>query len=805
MYISLNWLKDFIDIPKNITPEKLGEFLTLHTIEVEGIKTEGNNLDNIVVGKIEEIKKHSNADKLQLAIVSDGKKKYQIVCGGNNLFKGMLVVFAKVGSKVKWHGQGDLVEMQKAIIRGEESEGMICTAVEVGLENLFPTDDELEVVDLTNNGYKVGQNLAEALGLGDTIYDIDNKSMTHRPDLWSHYGVARDLAALMDVNLKEIITNKIKTEDKNKLDVKVEDKKLCPRYMAVAVENIEIKPSAELIQQRLITCGMRPINNIVDITNYIMLEMGQQTHAFDAKKLGNKIVIKKAIQSEKIVTLDGEERKLDNEILLITDGKNPVAIAGVMGGSNSEIDNSTTSVILESANFDAVSIRKTSQKLNLRTDASQRYEKSLDPNLCELAIKSILTLIKESCPNAEVVNNVIDVKNFKLNQNSIKLDLEWVKQKIGPSFAKATKGKERLVVDILKRLGFEVTTSPPTPLLNKERGAKKESLSVIAPSWRATKDISIPEDLVEEIARVYGYDNIKPEMPKVSMQAPEVNIERDFINKIKDILVSAGMNETYNYTFVNEEQLQKLQITSNKHIKIANPLTQDCTLLRQSLMPNLLQNVIANQRNYEEIKLFEVGNVFLNENGKLVKNNLSQEKIPAQPSKLGIICAGGNKNNFFILKGIIEYLLSKLNIEFEFKIIALDEKIAGNVGIKTNVVFCELDIEDLLAVYQKVGVRQYEAKNKFPALERDMAFVVNEKVLYNDIKKEILTVSKLIKKIVLFDIYQGEKLGVDNKSLAMHIIFLSTEKTLTGEEVDKIQLDITKALDKKFKAQLRDF
>jgi len=785
MLLSLDWLKDFINIDKNITPEKLGELLTLHTVEVEGIRTEGNNLKNIVVGKIEEIKKHSNADKLQLAIVSDGKNKYQIVCGGNNLFKGMLVVFAKIGSKVKWHGQGDLVEMQKAIIRGEESEGMICTAVEVGLNNLFPTDDELEVVDLTTSGYKVGQNLAEALGLDDTIYDIDNKSMTHRPDLWSHYGVARDLAALLGINLKEIITNKIKTEDKNKLDVKVDDKKLCPRYMAVAVKNIEIKPSTELIKKRLITCGMRPINNIVDITNYVMLEMGQPTHAFDAKKLGNKIVIKKAIQGEKIVTLDGEERKLDNEILLITDGKHPVAIAGVMGSGNSEIDNSTTSVILESANFDAVSIRKTSQKLGLRTDASQRYEKSLDPNLCELAIKRILTLIKESCPNVEVISNVVDIKNFKLNQSLIKIDLEWVKQKIGIDI------KDLQIINILKSLGFETN------------GGKV--LSVKAPSWRATKDISIPEDLVEEIARVYGYDNIKPEMPKVSMQAPEVNIERDFINKIKDILASAGMSETYNYTFVNEEQLQKLQITSNKHIKIANPLTQDCTLLRQSLIPNLLQNVIANQRNYEEIKLFEVGNIFLNENGKLIKNNLSQEKIPAQPSKLGIIYAGGNKNIFFKLKGVIEYLLSKLNIEFEFKIIALDEKIAGNIGIKTNVVFCELDIEDLLVAYQKVGVRQYEAKNKFPALERDMAFVVNEKVLYNDIKKEILTVSKLIKEIVLFDVYQGEKLGIDNKSLAMHIIFLSTEKTLTGEEVNEVQIAIVKNLEKFFHARLRDF
>jgi len=800
MNISLNWLQDYINIPKSITPEKLGDLLTLHTVEVESVKKLGDNLDKIIVGKIEELKKHSNADKLKLAIVSDGNKKFQVVCGGSNLAEGMLVAFARVGAKVKWHGEGDLVELKPVKIRGEKSEGMICAASEIGLENLFPTDDDYEIVDLQGD-FKLGENLAKALKLDDIVYDIDNKSMTHRPDLWSHYGLACELATLMTTNLKPIATNKINFGNQAKIDVKVEDSKLCPRYMAIAVEGIKIKPSSELIQKRLIACGMRPINNIVDISNYVMLELGQPTHAFDAGKLGNKIVIKKAKANEKMTTLDGEERKLDNEMLLITDGKNPIAIAGVMGGGNSEIDKQTTSIILESANFDAVAIRKTSQKLSLRTESSQRYEKSLDPNLCELAVNRILTLIKESCPNAKVSSKLVDEKNFKLNDKLIKLDLDWLNQKIG------TEIKKPEVIKILKNLGFEVSGD--------------KVLNIKIPTWRATKDISIPEDLVEEVARIYGYNNIKPVMPLVDMQVPEMNLEREFINKIKDILVQAGVSEAYNYSFVNEAQLQKLDINSQNHIKLANPLNSEHTLLRQSLIPNLLNNVVTNQRNVDQIKIFEIGNIFLS--------------AKDQRMKLGLICAS-NKDNFYQLKGIIEFLVNKLNLKFEFNELdivksgiaegkvgkritstiiidnkeigflnTLEKKWKNNTGIKVDVAICELDITELLETYQAVNSVKYQPKNKFPGLERDMAFVVDEKILYNDIRNEILAVNKLIKEVEVFDVYQEEKIGTGKKSIAFHIIFEDESKTLTGEEADKIQNNIINTLNKRFKAQLRDF
>ena len=823
MLLLLDWLKDFVNIPKNITPEKLGELLTLHTVEVESIKKLGENLGNIVVGKILQLEPHPNADKLKLATVDIGKEKLKVVCGGSNLYEGMLVAFAKVGAKIKWHGQGELVELQAAEIRGVRSTGMICAASEIGLADLFPAKDDHEVIDLipsVSPSYKggekiLGRPLAEALGLDDVVYEIDNKSITNRPDLWGHYGIARELATLMATNLKRIATNKFKFSNKFKIKVKVEDKKLCPRYMAVAVDGVEIKSSPAWMQKRLIACGMRPINNIVDITNYVMLELGQPTHAFDAQKLGNIIIVRRAKQNEKITTLDGQERKLDEEMLLITDGKNPVAIAGVMGGGNSEIDNNTKSIVIESANFNPISIRQTSQKLGLRSEASMRFEKSLDQNLCELAIQRIVNLIKESCPQAKAASNLADVKNFKLNQGPIKLDLAWLNKKIGVEVPRTK------VVKILQNLGFK--TSPLAPLLGKERGIRGEALHVKVPTWRATKDISLPEDLAEEVARIYGYDNIKLTMPQVSMQAPEVNIEREFINKIKDILSGgAGMTEVYNYSFVNEAQLGKLEMNAGSNVKLANPLTREHTLLRQSLIPNLLQNIITNQRQAEEIKIYEIGRVFLPQAGEFAKGGGSKEKLPLQPFKLGLIYASGS-GALFSLKGILENLSESLNISFDFKPQAqkradiysggkligcldnFDEKLAVKNGVKTKLALAELDLQIMLAAAQGAGIKKYAAKNKFPYVRRDLAFVVDEKIVYNDFRQALLAASPLIKEVELFDVYQGEKLGVGKKSWAFTLAFGHSDKTLTGAEADKVQTEIVKQMEKKFSAQLRDF
>ena len=830
MYLSLNWLKDFVDIPKSITPKQLGLKLTMHTVEIDGIKKQGENLENIVVGEILGIEKHPNADKLKVCKVNIGNECLQIVCGGSNLQEGMLVALAKVGAKARWHGEGDLIELASTTIRGVESYGMICASTEIGLNEMFPLKDEKEILDLTQNNFKPGVDLASALKLDDTIFEVDNKSITNRPDLWGHYGIAREVAAFLGedkinkiTNYKLQITNKIQNPKfKCQINIDVKDEKLCPRYMAIALDGIEIKQSPDWMQKRLSAVGMRPINNIVDITNYVMLELGQPTHTFDLKKISNfqtnsklktNIIIRTAKNGEIIKTLDGQERKLNDGMLVIADDKKPIALAGVMGGADTEIDNKTNSILIEAANFDSVSIRKTAQKLGLRSEASMRFEKSLDPNLCEMAMTRIIELVKEFCPQAKIISELQDEKKYFLNQGPIELDLDWVNKKIGVEIG------EKKIIEILESLGFKIEQN-------------KNVLSVIIPTWRATKDISIPEDLIEEIIRIYGYDNLDSQMPKITMQAPERNEEHLLERKIKNILsVGAKLTEVYNYSFVGEEQLEKMKINFSSHIKLINPIASHQTMLRQSLIPNLLENIKLNQAKYESINLFEIGNIFFACDGNINKDNVAKDMLPNQEKYLGIIMADKENNLFNKIKGIIKFLTNSLNLSVDFEltknrfewmdknvfaqinildknigiIAQLDDQIAKNLGIKKQVVIAEINIQKLYDLVLDNQDKKYKEIAKYPSVVRDLAFVVENEILYSDIKKDIENFNDLIKQVELFDIYQGEKLGQNKKNLAFHIIYQAIDRTLTSEEVDKVQEELIKYLKKKLRAKIRDF
>src|SRR3989338_5643835 len=380
MLISFNWLKQHVTLPNSATPFEVAEKLKLSTVEVEGIKHQGKHLENIVVGKILSCEKHPNADKLKVCSVDVGKEKVTIVCGGSNVADGMMVVVAKSGAKVKWHGEGDLVELKPTVIRGVESNGMICGADEVGLLELFPKKEEKEIVDLSGRKLKAGEPLAAALSLSDVIFEIDNKSLSNRPDLWGHYGIAREVAALFGREVAAYAVPEIKEGKEVKLSVKVEDEKLCPKYLAVAVSGIKIEESPAWLKERLAAVGLRPINNIVDITNFVMLDLGQPMHAFDAAQIvntksGQKIIVRHAGDGEEFTTLDGKKHKLDSNMLVIANAEKAVALAGVMGGLASGVNDNTTSIVFESANFDAASIRRTSTKLGLRTDSSARFEK----------------------------------------------------------------------------------------------------------------------------------------------------------------------------------------------------------------------------------------------------------------------------------------------------------------------------------------------------------------------------------------------------------------------------------------------
>ncbi len=810
MYISLNWIKDFTKIPAKIKPAEIAEKLTNHTVEVEDFFNQTDLFKDIVVGKVLEVNPHPNADRLKTTVVDVKKEKLNIVCGAPNVAVGQMVPVALINSVLP-----NGLEIQETEIRGEKSFGMICAEDELGLGK---DHDGIMVLD---KGAKIGQEFAKYLNSNDIVLEIDNKSLSNRPDLLNHYGIARELSAIFDLSLKpyeKLFDNKLKfLEDKeNDLEVKVEDKELCPRYIAVKVKGVEIKESPDWLKEKLIAVNQRPINNIVDLTNYVMLESGQPLHAFDADKV-DKVIIRRARKNEVIESLDEKERSLDENDLVIADSQKAIAIAGVIGGSNSEVSEETKDIILESANFKAISVRRTSQKLGLRTEASTRFEKSLDPNLTEIAAKRFLTLLKDICPKCEIVSALVDINNSSVDLEPIELNLDWLARKIGKAIPKDK------TIKFLEKLGFGI----------KEE--EKNKFLVTIPSWRATKDISTKEDLAEEVLRLYGYDNISSKLPEVTMALPEENKSRQLERKIKNILAfKHGLTESYNYAFVSEDQLTKLGIDFSDYIRLANPLSDIHTLLCQSLAPGLIANVKTNQFKVDEMGFFEIARTYFNTPGNLSKDKAKDETLPYQEKHLGIVIGGDDIKIFNKLKDIINNLFRSIinyNIEVEFssletkpswannklaaKIIVaeqelgsialVDQKIGNNFGLKKEVAVAEINFNELVEFIVKQPSFRFQEVPKYPPVIRDLAFVIDKEILYNDLRKEIVDFHSLIKSVELFDVYEGNKIDDNKKSLAFHLYYQSEEKTLTADEVDKIQNELVEHLAQKFEAQLRDF
>ncbi|MFA5024419.1 MAG: phenylalanine--tRNA ligase subunit beta [Patescibacteria group bacterium] len=809
MYISYNWLKDFVKIPSKIKPEEVATELTKHTVEIEGLIKQAEQFNKVVVGKVLEVKKHPNADRLRVTEVDVKKGKLTIVCGAPNVAVGQFVPVALVGAVLP-----NGLEIKAAEIRGEKSNGMICAEDELGLGKNH------EGIIVLRADAKLGEPFAKYLKTDDIVLEVDNKSLSNRPDLWSHYGLAREVGAIFNLPLKpfdKILTKfEFPTSKESKLEVKVEDKELCPRYLAVKIENIEIKESPDWLKQRLIAVNQRPINNIVDLTNYVMLEVGQPLHAFSADKV-KKIVVRRAAKQEIIETLDEKERLLNNEDLVITDGKKAVAIAGVMGGRDSEITPETKALVLEAANFQAVAIRRTSQKLGLRSESSMRFEKALDPELTLIGLKRFLALLKEICPNFKIASALIDIDNSQNKKLEVDLDLSWLTNKIGQEIPRAQ------VINILERLGFGV--SDP----------KTEVLKVIVPSWRATKDISAREDLAEEVLRLYGYDNITSQLPVQTLNLPEVNQERLLERKIKNILaLKHALTEAYSYSFVGEEQLKKLNIDFSGYLKLANPLNEGQTLLRQTLAPNLISSIKNNQYKEDNLGFFEIGTVFFNAPGNFKKEATGDSTLPYQEKHLGLALAGDDSDLLELAKGIINNIIQtvinyEVAVEFfpleavpgwsdkktaakivllgkEIGLVALvDRAVNENINLKKPIVIGELNFSLLTSLVLGLATTHFQEPPKYPPVVRDLAFVVNEKIMYNDLKKEIAQFNPLIKTVELFDIYAGDKLAKGLKSLAFHLTVQSEEKTLLAEEVDKLQSELVNRLAEKFEAKLRDF
>lgn len=798
MNISLNWIREFVDLPK-LSGKEFGWELTVHTAEVEGVIDEAKNYEKMVVGKVLSLKKHPGADRLNLAQVDLGKRTEQIVCGGQNLFEGMLVAVATPGAWVRWHGEGEPVELTEAKIRGESSYGMICAGEEIGLnpDNTADTK-EVRIHDLTHTKAKPGTSLAEALGRNDTLLEVDNKSLTHRPDLWSHYGFAREFGAIFGKPVKKLdpLLKFKATTGKEKVSIKIEDNKMCPRFSAVIVTGIKIEESPQWMKARLQAAGMNPHNNVVDVTNYVMLELGQPMHAYDRKVVGdNGFTVRYAKKGEKLVTLDETEQKLHEEDPLVCNKSGePLGLAGIKGGLKSGISDATTEIILEAAAFDPVVVRKSSTRHMLRTDASQRFEKSLDPTMTEVAIKRAINLLQELCPTAKVAGPMVTEGTWKPKKIEITASPEKICSKIG------VKIPTKEMVAILKSLEFGVKTAG-------------KNLKITVPSHRATRDVNIEEDIVEEVARIYGYDNIPAVRPHQPMSLPLENPERFYKHLTRGIFaLGLGFTEVVNYSFYSKSRFENCGLTEEGHIKILNYLSEDQTHMRRTLIPNMLANAVANERNFEKIQIFELGHSY-EEVG---------DYMPREEKRLAAMVAQ-DLEPFYAIKGALETYLktfrvpayqlheSKHPLPYAHPKKCMDIVVRGKtIGqvftlhpgvlkayeLNKNVAAFELNFSPLVQNGREEKV--FNPLPKFPSMIFDVSALVDKKSKVAELEKAIRSADaeRLIEKISLFDIYEGKNIPEDKKSLSYSIEIRHPERTLTEKEFQTIQASTFLAIEK---------
>jgi len=761
MKLSYNWLKEYVDLPTD--PRQVADLLTAHVAEVEHVVNQADSLTNVIVGKIIAIKPHPNANKLVLCDVDLGNNVVkQIVCGGANLVQDHFVVVAQPGARVRWHGQGDLITLEETKIRGEQSFGMICAAVELGLDVTFPATGERDIIDLTVAGFVTvtpGQLVSDVLDLNDTIITIDNKTLTHRPDLFCHIGFARELSVILNVPLKLRALRQFAAGNSLPLTVQIEAPDLCRRYIGVAVNNITVKPSPEWLQRRLLSVGLRPINNVVDITNYVMYEYGQPLHAFDYKQLaGHTIKVRLANVDETITTLDGKAHPLTNKMLVIADDSTPQALAGIMGGASSEITQQTTAVVIESANFNPTSIRLTAQALGIRTDGSTRHEKNLPLVFPEYGMWRALELLEELA-GGSVASEIIDQRSVEVTKTEIDLSFNYVNTLIG-----ATIDPER-VTQILTQLGCTVTTLV-------------DGLKVVPPAHRS--DLLIAEELIEEIARIYGYANIVPQ-PLTGTLSPQ-NYEPELLlgSKLVQWCVEAGVTEMCNYSFYSPATAARFGLTA-AHITMLNPMNPEQTWLRQSLRPNLLlameRNLDRGERNFSAL---EYGHVY---------SSLGEEK------HIILAYAGSDQQVYRQVKGYVELLSGKLgyNVTAEY---ALDH--IGQWWVAT----AELNVTALAAV--PVANQKFTPLPEFPGIELDISIEVSTQYHWSEMAKTIMTAGQgVLTAVDVFDVYEGKNLPAGTRALGVRMHLQKPDGTLTMDEAEQLRNTVVQQLADQFKAKHR--
>ncbi len=799
MKASIEWLKEYSDI--DIDTVHLGDILTMTGSKVETIEQKGNDIKNVVVGKILEIKKHEDSDHLLVTKVDIGNEQVQIVTGANNIKEGDVVPIAKDGSSLPGG-----IKIKKGMLRGIESCGMMCSIGELGLDKSdYPEQNENGIMILPNYYEKeLGKDIVEVLNLKEDI--IDFEITPNRPDCLSIEGLGRETAVSLGKEFKNPRKNIDEMDVENKkeiegLNVEIKAPDLCYRYIARVVKNVKIGPSPDWMKRRLKACGVRSINNIVDITNYVMLEMGQPMHAFDINSIeGKHITVRRAKNGEKITTLDEQERKLNENNLVIADDKKAVAVAGVMGGLNSEIEENTKTVVFESAVFNGGSIRKTAKQLGLRTESSSRFEKGLSSENAIRAINRALELV-EKTGAGEIVDGKIDIYPTKQKINKIKLDAEKINNLLGTNIS------EKEMIDILEKLEIKV-----------------ENNYAIVPYFRM--DLEYLADLAEEVVRFYGYDKLETTLIKAETTLGVRNKEQNIEEKIKNILVNSGLSEIYTYGFVSEQDLEKVKIDKElikKSISIMNPLSDEYKLMRPTTVPSMLQTLSLNlNKKNQNVKLFDISRNYKNEKGEVEKG-----EIPLQENILTIGMYGDDVD-FYSFKGIIENVLevsniNKYEVEKETKnavyhpgrcanikvgidVIAtigeVHPEVLANYDIEKRVYLAEVNISKIVK-YSRAD-KKYVEVAKFPAVERDIAIVVDEAIEVGQIEKLIKNkAKKILESIKLFDIYRDEKIGNGKKSVAYNLIFRDNKKTLSDEEINNVMKCVMDGLEKKLGAELR--
>lgn len=810
MKLSLNWIKQFVDIPTThaeagsaTDAKKLGELLTLRTAEVEGVESEAELFEKMYIGKVEKMEKHPDADRLSICKLDVGKEgKRNLVCGGQNLKEGMLIAYADKGARVKWHGEGEPMELDYVKVRGVLSEGMICAGEEIGLEaDNVPRQTEVRIKDLSYTKAMSGTPLAKALGKDDIVFEIDNKSLTHRPDLWGHYGFAREFAAIMKKPLKPLQEKFDFPKTKSPLKINSKDAQACPYFGGCVITNVKIEESPQWMKTLLQAAGMRPVNNIVDITNYVMLELGQPMHAYDRSFVGDDFLEARfAKKGEELETLDHKKRLLLETDLVIANSKKALGLAGIMGSANSEIRSDTTEIILEAANFNPVTVRHTSVYHGLRTDAVQRFEKSLDPLLAKQALIKASMLIKELCPESQFLGGIMEFNQYEIPNVQIKLDPTYVQSVIG----KEVSGKE--MIESLTRLGFEVE--------------KSQILTVKVPSWRSTKDINIAEDLIEEIARMHGYENIPSTLPALPITPPRDFPERTHKHIARKILaLGLDCNEILSYSFYSEKDVRFCMLDESKHLQVDNYLSEDQTHMRISLVPNMLKAMYLNLKYRDEVRIFELGRTYI-EHGYMPLEEkhlcaifaIKGKKKKSGPLDEAFYDAKGALETFLKKLGAEKYQLTKasnippyahpkkcLEIRYRGKsvghVFTLHPVVAKKYQIETPPAVFELNFSQVIAA--GLDAITYTALPKFPSLTFDISVVIDERVEIEEIEKIVKKQGgESLKKIELFDIYQGSNLPEGKKSLAFRITMHSDERTLTDDDMAQTQKKIFDQLTK---------